>query len=201
MAIQDSDPERRNLNVTSLAFIIYFYAGGSFPDPDVVRLQVINAKFSHPMMLTSIVWVMFVWFIYRYWLTHNGDFSSAFKNEFIKLQNKEYIGEYVSKCIGHDIVADSEEGYHVLDLNWQDGSVIVKYAYAKNLSRHVNGKIRTQTGLDNQERIELTDFWGWILAIRATIECFIKYPSFSNYLVPYILAFLAIMGAIFRYVF
>ena len=47
MPLADNDPSRRNLMVTSLAFIAYFWADGCFTD-STVRLQVVNVSFDKP---------------------------------------------------------------------------------------------------------------------------------------------------------
>ncbi len=200
MAIQDPDPERRNLTVTSIAFIAYFYAGGSFPDASV-RLQVVNANFSRPMVLGVIAWVALIWFIYRYWQSHNGKYSIEFDKEFSRWQHMEYIETCVSKSIGKRIVADSEEGYHVIGLRWQGWCVNADIMYASNLKRNREGKFASCAGKKEEDTIKLTNITGWFIALRATTECIIKYPSFSNYIVPYILAFLAVAGAVVRNVF
>lgn len=200
MAIQDSDPERRNLIVTSLAFIAYFYAGGSFPDTSV-RLQVINANFSRPGVLGVMAWVAFIWFIYRYWQTHSGDFSSAFKKEFSRWQLKDYIINYVRRRVGQDIITDQDEGYHINDITWQGHCVVINCLYGKNAKRNSEGIIDGFYPLshDNQyDRIKMTDFSGWILAIRASLEYMFIQPSFSSYIAPYIFALIAMGGAIAR---
>lgn len=69
MAIHDSDPERRNLVVTSLAFIVYYLAGGYITDNNV-RMQIVNITFDNKAVLAVFVWVMLLWFAWRYWQTH-----------------------------------------------------------------------------------------------------------------------------------
>lgn len=68
MAIQDTDPSRRNLTVTSIAFIVYSLAGGSFTNNEI-RLQMINMNFSNPEFLVLAAWVSLLWFAFRYWQT------------------------------------------------------------------------------------------------------------------------------------
>jgi hypothetical protein len=67
MAIQDSNPERRNLLVLSLCFIVFFLGGGAFSKGEV-RLQVITVTFSRPEILSLIIWLLLFWFLYRYWV-------------------------------------------------------------------------------------------------------------------------------------
>ena len=200
MSIQDSDPERRNLMITSIAFIAYFYAGGNFPDTSV-RLQVINANFSQPEVLGAIAWILFIWFIYRYWQTHSGNFSSTFEQEFLKWQSRDYISNFASRRVGQDLVTDQDEGYHVNRIFWQGRCVVINCVYAIKVERNSEGYIQVFSQASNEKQnnsIKMTDFNVWILAVRASLECMFIEPSFSSYIVPYILAFIAIGGAVAR---
>lgn len=202
MVIHDSDPERRNLVVASLAFIIFFYAGGSFPESSV-RLQVINANFTKPEVLSYIAWCIFGWFIYRYWLTHRGNFASGFANELNEWRIKRYITNYINKYFGQELrpnVSTSE--YLATSMGWSSGKVVVTCSY-QSVRRDINGKVSVVSSQsDNNGKptkyIKLTSLKGWVLATRATFGCILSKPSFSNYLVPYILAVIAIVGAIYH---
>lgn len=172
MAIQDSDPERRNLMVTSIAFIAFYYGGGSFPD-STVRLQVINAHFSKPAVLCVIAWLSFLWFIYRYWQTHNGNFTKLFKREFTLWSGKKYIRNYINTKINQNISSDSDEGYHVREILWQKGRVVARLQYALNVSRNEEGVIcgwSESPPKKELKEIPMSDFKGWLLALRATVE-------------------------------
>jgi len=68
MPYSDSNPERRNLTVLSLAIIVYYLAGGEFLNNEV-KLVIINAKFNNPSVLIAFVWVMLCWFLFRYFVT------------------------------------------------------------------------------------------------------------------------------------
>lgn len=205
MTIQDSSPERRNLTLTSIAFIAYFFAGGSFTD-STVRLAVINAEFANPEVLCLIVWTIFVWFLYRYWVTHNGLFRREFVEEFNRLQNKDYIRNHYCRVIGQDTVKDGNEGYHVNGVYWQGWCVHIMSVYAVYVERNEHGGIigtmYPNDGATREKRdIKLSGLKGWLVALRAMVECILKYPSFSSYMVSYILSFLAVSGAVGRYVF
>lgn len=201
MTIHDTSPERRNLMVASLTFIAYFYAGGSFPDSNV-RLQVINASFEKPEILALMAWIAFSWFLYRYWQTHTGQFSKEFREELSEWQGKKYISSYAYKRIDQDQVSSEDEGFHLNNMRWDRGSIILYFIHAKKVSRNSKGKITSYqdaTNKINRDPIRMTDFWGWVLALRATIACMLKYPSFSNYVVPYLLAASAIVGAFVQF--
>lgn len=98
MAIQESDPARRNLYVVSLAFIVYALAGGSF-EKDEIRLQVINMHFSNPHVLGLFAWIALFWFLFRYWQSREYSLGEIFK------QDVECIKKGFSKFILTKIVA------------------------------------------------------------------------------------------------
>jgi hypothetical protein len=195
MAIQDSNAERRNLMVTSIGFIAYFYAGGSFPNSSV-RLQVINADFSRPEVLSVMAWTAFIWFLYRYWVTHSGDFTKHFRGELYDLRIKSYIKSYALKRLDRDLVIGQKDGHIVSQFAWGGGCLKIGLTYITNVVRDENGDATNWTiDADTKEvSIKMSDLNGWALALKINLECMLKYPSFSNYMVPYILALVAIAG-------
>lgn len=203
MAIQDSDPERRNLMVISMAFIVYFYAGGSFPENEV-RLQVINASFSNPKVLGVIAWVLLFWFLYRYWQKHSSSFSDGFKNEIYSYYKRKYFSKYVSKKLGSPIIKDEDEGYHIDGMKREDGKVGIQYSYASSVGRdEKTGEINSWSNRKDDDRgvVYLDDFGGRVLNMRANIECCFRHPSFASYVVPYIVFTLALFGPIYAHMF
>jgi hypothetical protein len=195
MAIQDSNAERRNLMVTSIGFIAYFYAGGSFPDSSV-RLQVINADFSRPEILSVMAWSAFIWFLYRYWLTNSGGFTKDFRVEMYDFRNKSYIKHYATKRLDRELIPSQYDKCQVTHLGWGGGCLIIRLTYIKNIVRNENVKVTNCSTEANtkEDSIKMSDLNGWALALRVNLECMFKYPSFSNYMVPYILALVAIAG-------
>jgi hypothetical protein len=203
MAIQDSDPERRNLMVIFMAFIVYFYAGGSFPKNEV-RLQVINAHFSNPIVLAAIGWVLFFWFFYRYWQKHSSSFSDGFKNEIYSYYKKRYFSAYVSKKLGKPIIRDEGEGYHIDGMVRENDKFGIKYCYASSVVRdEKTGEISYWSNRkdDDKGEIYLDDFVGSCLRVRAYIECCLRHPSFANYIIPYVVFVIALCGPAYAYVF
>jgi hypothetical protein len=203
MAIQDSDPERRNLMVISMAFIVYFYAGGSFPENEV-RLQVINVSFSNPKVLVIIGWGLLFWFFYRYWQKHSSSFTDGFNSEIYRYYHKGYFSKYVSKKLGKPIMKDEDEGYHIDGMIREDGKFGIRYCYASNVGRdEKTGEVSSWSSRKEDDRgeIYLDDFIGHCLRFRAYIECCFRHPSFASYVVPYIVFFIALCGPAYAYVF
>jgi hypothetical protein len=202
MAIQDSDPERRNLMVISMAFIVYFYAGGSLTESEV-RLQVINVSFSNPKVLAAIGWGLLFWFFYRYWQKHSSSFTNGFNNEIYKYYNKGYFSKYVSKKLGKPIIKYENEDYRIEGIIKKDGKFGIKYAYIHSVDRdEKTGEVKSWTSsVDDEREIYLDDFIGHCLRFRAYVECCFRHPSFASYVVPYIVFSIALCGPAYAYVF
>ena len=200
MAIEDNDPERRNLVVTATAFIAYYYGGGHFSD-NTVTLEVVNVNFFNPGFLAAMAWAGLLWFMYRYWVTHAGIFRRHFAKEFGTLVTKTYVQRYVARRTQTQFVADKDEGLHVSALLWFHWRVWVTYINsASNVMRHPETKqIQSYSGEGRKGEISFNDFRGWFVALRATGACFFRYPSFSGYVIPYLLFTFAAVGPIYRY--
>lgn len=199
MAIEDSDPERRNLVVTATAFIAYYYGGGYFAN-HTVTLEVINVEFSNPGFLTAMVWTALFWFVYRYWVTHTGKFHRHFAIELGTLQTKAYVQRYVASRAQEQFVTDKDEGPHVNRLLWFRWRMWATYIHASNVKRHPGtGEIQSYSGEGKKDEVSFNDPRGWVVALRATGTCFFRHPSFSSYVVPYLLFIFAIVGPVYRY--
>jgi hypothetical protein len=203
----DTNATRRNLVVISLAFIAYFIAGGSFTDT-TVRLQVISAEFSKPIVLGIIAWAIFIWFLYRYQLFHKRKFRTEFNNEFKKWKNKPYFEKYLLERTNKPYGSgDDMGGYFPNIIRWENWHVVLRSTYRTNITLDENNNIKNKGIEANHQNpnpefanIKLTDFKGWILALRATLACLYKEESFSSYMFPYLLAALAILGGVIRLV-
>jgi hypothetical protein len=155
------------------------------------------------LVLGVIAWFAFFWFMYRYWLTHSGNFTQQFRSEFHEWHYKHYITKYADKRLGQKPLNDKDEGYYVSGMYWHRGCVHLSCSYAK-FTRNTDGRVSSTSSAENNkpnESIKLTDIKGWLLAIRVTVACIIKKPSFSNYIVPYMLAIVALIGAISKWLF
>ena len=80
MPIHESVPERRNLLLLSIGIIVFYLAGGQLTD-EVIRIHIINVRFSNPNVLIYLVWGLLFWFCYRYWLVLQDSWREAYLNE------------------------------------------------------------------------------------------------------------------------
>jgi hypothetical protein len=88
--MQDSNPERRNLTVLSVAIIIYYFAEGNV-DPSHLRLGLLDMHFNEPGNLVIAMWVMLLWFLYRHFVVNYEVFCNELKKDFMTL-NVNFIG-------------------------------------------------------------------------------------------------------------
>ncbi|WP_448249874.1 hypothetical protein [Thalassotalea agariperforans] len=195
MPIQDSEPERRNLMITSIAFITYFYGEGTFISNEI-RLQVINVSFQNPKFLTLMAWIAIFWFLYRYWQKYNGKFTTEFLSEFISRQGKTYVKNYLKYKTKEPIFDDfSDEGNQINSLEFKRRKVLINYDFASNAEKDKEtGKNIRWTTAQSPKQLNITGIYGSFIIIRIILSCVVRSPSFSNYIIPYILFILAISG-------
>ena len=201
MAFQDSNPERRNLVVTSVAFIAYYYGGGELAN-NSISLPVVSIRFANTGFIAAMAWAALFWFLYRYWLLHSGEFVKNFASEVYSYHDKPYIERYAAKRTGRRYAGDkddSEEGVRLRSLVWGGGCLRAPYSYITNIRRNKNtGAVESYTSA-TQGEIRFTDLHGWLIALVVTASCFFRKPSFSNYLMPYLVFVVAVFGLIYRY--
>ena len=202
VALQDSNPERRNLLLMSLSFIAFFLGGGSFPK-DEVRLQIITISFSRPEVLAVILWIIFIWFLYRYWVVHRYSFVDEYRIEINGFRDKGFVRKFIEKSIGRSLAPqvaerkNSEIGLLVEWLRWRDGC-LKAFVSEKTINRGEFGVIQGQGPKEGglRETISFNGSIGWLVAVRLSLQCIIERPSFSNYIAPYIFASIAILLSI-----
>jgi hypothetical protein len=195
MAIQDTDPERRNLNVTSIAFIAYYYAGGEVLDNEV-RIQVVNVVFSHPYVLASMAWFLLVWFALRFWQTRNARFLDEFVGELQAWKDRSYLLQYAEKKLS--LKANVDGGFAVNSIvKHPNEGWGINYSNVKDPTyNNVNGRIEVYT-VTGDGFLRLPPF----ISLPVFVSCALAKTSFTGYVVPYILFCLACFGPVFRGIF
>ncbi|WP_419777247.1 hypothetical protein [Malaciobacter marinus] len=85
--IQDSNPYSRNLILISLAIIIFNFADGEIMN-DHLKLHVINIKFNNVEFFSNFIWLIFFWFIFRFWQSDKFKMNNII---FILKENEQYM--------------------------------------------------------------------------------------------------------------
>jgi hypothetical protein len=217
MPIQYSDPETRNLSVTSVAFIAYFSAGGTFID-GMVNLSVINAKFTNPFILGVMAWVLLFWFFYRYWLTHYGKFSIAYWAEIEQYKNHPKIRSYFADNVREGALLDlklrpvvpmmADEGWIINGISRVNGQAHIIAEYATAVERNNNGTVkamhssqasvrhRRERGDYIDAEIPFNGLVGRLIWMQLNIKYCFEQRAFTDYMTPYILFSVAILAAL-----
>lgn len=217
MAIEYSDPETRNLSIISMAFIVYYLGGGSFPK-DQLSLQVISIEFEKPLILAIIAWIMLFWFLYRYWVTHKGIFSKQYWSEVTDYKNHPHLRRYVEKKLENESLLPIqkipphekeaiEEGWVINEIAQIDGKTSAVAEYATDVTRDKYGNIKQLHDSNKLNRIKresrgdqlnkviyLKGWQGKLTLSRINIKYFIENRIFSDYIVPYLLFCFAIIS-------
>ena len=194
--------------MTSIMFIAYFTAGGAFPDT-TVRLQIINATFQKPIVLAIIAWIVFFWLIYRYWLYHRQRFSESFWRELQELTDRKYLRRYVERCLGEPLAPlvrtddpNDEQALTFDRIVLREGRYVIPVALTE-IGRDSVGKINSTSTRKGwrSEVVELSGVRGHLVKLKLVSDCAFNYPSFSDYMIPYLLALIAIVSGLVRVAF
>jgi len=182
MALHDSSPERRNLTVLAFSIIVFFMAKGSFTS-NVVRLQVINVEFAKPEILVYFVWGLLVWFVFRYWLTNQGDWKKAFYTEIKKNSPMGIFQRHLTKRFGlvNDYSHSYYENRHLFSI---DGDPHSGLSF-NHIYKEVNGSQKRST-------IKADTFMDKAFILICTLYMIIRKPTLSGYFMPYILTIWAV---------
>lgn len=197
MAIQDSDPERRNLSVASIAFILFYFGGGELAD-NLVKLPIVNIRFTNTHFLAVAAWVALFWFLYRYWQKHRGKLRYEFSARYRSYYEKDYFRKYAEKKSGESFAKFGDtEGLRITGMINRDGALKLRYQRYTDIQWDKNSrKLESATGESKSTEIPVNGWMGFAVRFRALIECAYEEPPFSNYGVPYILFGFALVGAL-----
>jgi len=179
MAISDANPERRNLILTSLAFIIFYAADGKLSD-GTVRLILVNISFSKPYILAYLTWALLFWFCLRFWQKSGFKFWSSLTGEIISEKIPASLATYaINKAksrILDDKKIDSTKNIEASFFNH-------KYFFINIVCDFKNSSNATV----HQEQVLIGGVKGVIFTINKIIIHSFKDNAFSEELIPYLL--------------
>jgi hypothetical protein len=212
MPYQDDNPERRNLMLISTLFVTFFYGGGTVTTADI-SFPMVNVSFMKPAAVITIIWIVFFWFLYRFALVHGIRFVDDMKNDFADRITLEpsiytYLDVQLSRQITsgprgsivrieqqfgtNEVVGD--DGFFVQAIGWHPfGNSTVTLIYARNIKLDGSGKVESYTPSDDIcHVVELPT----TLSLPTELRCAVTRRSFSEHAVPYLLAYLAMIGGV-----
>lgn len=178
MNIQDSNPERKNLVITSLSIILFFLSGASFED-NQVRLSLINVTFKNPDILIYFIWILFGWFLFRYWQIHRGSWIPNFQRDI----SEEHVQVLHQK---HLIKKFKLEDCEPSILEWKYSLFIGVYNEKLHFINQINEEHRNA-----HKRLEIT-FLDWIFLAPTLFKLLFTKETLLSYFFPYSLALWAL---------
>ena len=200
MPIQDSSPERRNLTVTAASIIIFYIAGAKF-DSQEIRLQIINVHFTNVSILTTTIWILLCWFVFRYWQQFKGSLRASFNKNVISFNTKRFCNWYLIKH--HKMNIHKESGCSMIsDLAKIDKKWVIKYKFVTNIKLNDDGSLSSYTvppDLNDEEKnvVVLGVLFKLVLFPFFLVKMFLIDSDFVSILMPYLLFSAAVMLGIY----
>lgn len=198
MAIQDADAERRNLVVTSLAFLIFYLADGKVSGSSIA-LQVVPVTFGNTLALVVFVWAMLLWFALRYWQTHRAHYSQALRtycgtfNSETKASTR-YLIDGEGLLPFHKEDGTYQNGFKSDSLSWEGSQLCVKYELVHEFEALPNRGVRIIRHAP-APILPLKGSCGIKIRMRYFLLFAIDTPGFTSFAVPYLLFFSVLVVA------
>ena len=96
MTYSDSDPNRRNTVIIS-ASIIFYHLSGAYWEQSGIKLPLINLNFHTTEYLPCLVFVLLLWFYYRYYQTRKLSIKQHFDESMNSFATDLLFEEYIKK--------------------------------------------------------------------------------------------------------
>ncbi|WP_417521897.1 hypothetical protein [Marinobacter sp.] len=186
MPISDSSPERRNLVVVSVAFILFYLAEGSVSG-NSLRLFFVNIEFNEPVVLAYGAWVFLFWFGLRFW-QKNG--FNGWKSVFLEVS---------SLSIPLSIKDVAAEKILATDPKIKKLSVNQRYYYER-LKLYIVCNIENESGsIVGQNMVSLGEAKNIFYPAYLVFFQVLRGNAFSEELVPYLLFIGAVTAPFWSY--
>ncbi|WP_303902903.1 hypothetical protein [Thiohalomonas denitrificans] len=189
MPISDSSPERRNLVLISVAFILFYAAGGSF-DGGEIKLLVVNLQFSKPEILTISAWVLLFWFALRFYQKTHLDYRNELWSEIIKGGVSKSLSAKACKLARDQLQGANHADYFDKRVSAQDISSNGLWG----ISVVCNFQNGSGTIVHHQEVVELGGIQGFFYRQREVVSHTITGNAIAEHLVPYLLFVAAVLA-------
>ncbi len=187
MPISDNNPERRNLVITSFAFVIYYLGGGRLVD-GVLSIQAISITFEKTYVIGIIAWILLIWFFLRYKQIH----GSCFQHELFEEIKSEKENKFLVLYLKHltKMPFRNPEGFVVHEIVPRKGSWTAQISMIKGGNRDARGRWVGFTQIESN-KYDIT--WAFLGVIRLSIlvSLAIKKPGIGSWFVPVVLFYTA----------
>lgn len=197
MAVEDSQPERRNLVITSLSIIVFYLAGGQFTD-NTVNLQVVNIRFEKTEVLAGFVWLMLLWFAFRYKQRNVGHSLFAVNDSLTTFQNSRLLMYCLKKKLSLSKDTEARSKLFIDDLNFTFGSDL-NICYSRIEYSDCSMDCDTGKFVVEKEYILIDSLCGFVCKPIFVFRMMIFDYDVTSRVVPYLLFLLAIFLGVYDY--
>ena len=184
--------QRRSLNIVSIALIIYFGAGGTMDNG--MRISTFGITLEDELIAAVFVWAAYAYFLIRYF-QHSAEARKVwcFDRMYEISQDPLYRRLFKTPSVySHDLTPILKRKFLLRrEANWSE---------AHNFS---NGRAGIESTISHGDFTDAAWFplprrgYAWP-AFKAYFRALLKYPGWSNYILPLLLAALALASAVFR---
>ena len=193
MPILDNNPERRNLFVTSSAFVIYFLGEGRLSD-NVLSIQAISITFDKPIVIAVLAWVMLFWFFLRYRQLCSGELNKAIFEEVNSEISNLTLVEYLKSKT--KMPYKDENGFTIKQIIPKRRKWSVQISIIKGGKRSDGGIWVEYQSIDS-ETFNINWAWFGLVKLSILISLFFKEPGIGSWFIPQVLFYTAcILGLI-----
>jgi len=186
MPISDSNAERKNLIIISIAFILFYAAGGRFND-DAIRVIVVNLSFSRPEVLAAFSWLLLFWFCLRFYQKS----SKKFIHE-LKVEAGRSAVPHSLEALACHLAKEQLQGANRSDHINKKISIMSTNLFEEAPISVTCNFMKTSSQSVHQERVLINGVSGYYYRYRALLIQIFLGNAFAELAVPYLLFILAV---------
>ncbi|MES2674101.1 MAG: hypothetical protein V4660_07665 [Pseudomonadota bacterium] len=185
MPIEDSNPERRNLVVLSMAIIAFYVGGCEIPASGEIELPLVKLTFTDAYHLAWLVWITLAWFLFRYWITERHKIVEVINQEMhLKRYGLRFFANQIRQVFGYNPNVNlSTVRFRRFGSSEGQPSTLHLYDFDEELI-----EAGPQDVICPEVRSSL---WLRTILFVAMVRLFFSYPALSGYYAPYLLAIVA----------
>lgn len=183
----DANPARRNLVLTSIAFIVYYLGDGRLTEKKL-QIQAVSITFDNTTALIVLAWLALFWFALRYYQTNKNLLRKAVRDEVATQKRNPILIAYLKR----------QTKLHYL---WENGFTVGTVGGPRQWIvqiQNIEGGSEEKGRWTNYRTKDGDKFdirWAWFGLVRLSLLLTIawKEPGIGSYLVPPALFVVAVL--------
>lgn len=193
MPYSDTNPQRRNLLVLSLAIITFYAADGRLMT-EKLNFPLVNITFQETEFLIWGVWIALIWFLIRFWQVHRADNKQAINQALQNERNSKLIGRYAEKALNCSGLHQQRNGITItlLTRQWPKWTLDVRPILDFRLDENTNSLKVVPNWKSAPHKVHLNGIRGHLTELRTLTKLAVTQPELASYYLPYLAAWTAI---------